>query len=233
MALDDASLLKATEQHVQQILAGNDASHDYSHIERVRRTALHLAALEGLDARGQLVVQLGALLHDISDHKYGGSNEQAQAAIQEFLFSQGQPQDLIADVYAVVASVGFKEELASKHGNSSSSSSSSSLSKEAAVVQDADRLDAIGAIGIARCFTFGGAFKRVLHDPAVPPRLHLTKEQYMQQGHQATTFNHFAEKLLKIKDLMKTASGRQLAQQRHAFMEQYLQQFVAEWEGKA
>ncbi|KAF6252284.1 HD repeat domain-containing protein [Scenedesmus sp. NREL 46B-D3] len=230
MALDRDHLLRATEQHVQQILAGNDASHDYSHIERVRRTALHLAVMEGLDARGQLVVQLGALLHDISDHKYGGSNQQAQAAIKEFLSSHNQAESLTADVCAVVASVGFKEELTKASGNSSSRSS---LSREAAVVQDADRLDAIGAIGIARCFTFGGAFKRVLHDPAVPPRHNMTKEQYMQQGHQATTFNHFAEKLLKIKDLMKTDAGRQLAQQRHSFMEQYLQQFLAEWEGEA
>eukprot|EP00775_Hariotina_reticulata_P004983 gene4985-5225_t len=219
-------LMQQAEAYVRQELQHNDGSHDYSHIERVRRTALHLGRLEALDSHSMLVVELSALLHDLKDWKYCGPDEGAGDAIRAFLSSQGQQHALIQSVVDVVSCIGFKEELASGSGGRH-------VSKEAAVVQDADRLDAIGAVGIARCFTFGGRFNRVLHDPDIAPRLNLTKEQYMAGSANATTINHFYEKLLKIKDLMKTEAGKQVAQQRHAFMEAYLQQFMAEWDGQS
>ncbi|KAJ6419601.1 hypothetical protein OIU84_029669 [Salix udensis] len=119
---------------------------------------------------------------------------------------------------------GFKEELAG-HANGE-------FSPEFGVVQDADRLDAIGAVGIARCFTFGGSRHRVLHDPAIPPRPDLSKEQYMKKEEQ-TTVNHFHEKLLKLKDLMKTKAGQRRAERRHKFMEEFLKEFYEEWDGRA
>lgn len=222
------SAINAAEQFVRQELAGMDASHDYHHIHRVRANARRLAELEGLGADGVLLVDLSALLHDVRDWKYSGNDGATSDAVDIFLRGLGMGQDTIQRVLSIIASVGFKEELAAPLA-----SGRPPLELEAAIVQDADRLDAIGAVGIARCFTFGGAKHRVLYDPAVPPREGLTKEQYMAGAAQATTINHFYEKLLKLKDLMKTESGRQIAEQRHSFMEQYLQQFMAEWDGQA
>ncbi|KAL6762133.1 hypothetical protein V8C86DRAFT_2525419 [Haematococcus lacustris] len=242
----DAQLLHRTEDFVQCALASHDSSHDIWHIRRVRANAKMLAEAEGLTADATRLVELCALLHDVHDWKYSGDASATQTSVKAFLEQQAAPPALIAKVLTIIGSVGFKDELRSSTVSTASaaqevasgqapaahSEPGAGLSIEAAVLQDADRLDAIGAVGIARCFTFGGHFSRTLHDPDVPPRTNLTKEQYMAESARATTINHFYEKLLKLSAMMKTAAGRRAAQQRHDFMLQYLEQFHAEWEGR-
>ncbi|KAF5843085.1 hypothetical protein DUNSADRAFT_2698 [Dunaliella salina] len=220
-------LLAPATDFVQSQLKANamDASHDWDHVLRVRNMAKKLAAEEGLDASTIAVIDLAATLHDVQDYKYSGSATATAISVKAFLTEQEAPDDLIERVLSIISSVGFKDELGRQAGHD--------LSPEQACVQDADRLDAIGAIGIARCFTFGGHFRRKLYDPQIPPRLNLTKEQYMATKDQATTINHFPEKLLKLKGMMKTASGRRIAEGRHACMEQFLEQFYAEYDCRA
>ncbi|EFJ39838.1 hypothetical protein VOLCADRAFT_70359 [Volvox carteri f. nagariensis] len=240
-------VVAAAEDFVRCELAAVDASHDFAHIQRVRANARNLAQLEGLNAGAMALVDLAALLHDVRDWKYSGNHDATTEAVTTFLAGQGLDSETISRVTHIISKVGFKEELAGSNG--SGAEPVPALSLEAAIVQDADRcelrkgelrkplehriLDAIGAIGIARCFTFGGAKHRVLYDPEVPPREGLSKEQYMAGGAQSTTINHFYEKLLKLKALMKTSAGAQIAAKRHEFMEQYLQQFHNEWNGLA
>jgi uncharacterized protein len=173
-----------------------------------------------------LVVELAALLHDVKDWKYSGSETAGADAVRAFLESRGCARELIERVVHVVAHVGFKNELGRAAGQQLQ------LTPELAVVQDADRLDAIGAIGIARCFTFGGARNRAIYDPARAPERNLTKEAYAAQR-DAPSINHFFEKLLRLKELMKSEAGRRRAEARHAFMEAYLKQFFAEVAGEA
>ncbi|CAL8469213.1 g8754 [Coccomyxa elongata] len=201
---------------------GPDASHDWWHIERVRNLALSLADQENLEAASREIVEHAALLHDVADWKYSGSEDTSHGAVKAFLQSQGVEQGKMAAILAIIAGIGFKDELAN---------GCKDISKELAVVQDADRLDAIGAVGIARCFTFGGRFNRVLHDPSVKPRDSLTKQAYMDKTFQQTTINHFHEKLLKLKDMMKTESGKRMAQHRHRVMEEFVTEFYREWDG--
>ncbi|PNW83535.1 hypothetical protein CHLRE_05g234647v5 [Chlamydomonas reinhardtii] len=226
------AVVAAAEAYVRKELAATDASHDFAHIQRVRANARNLAQLEGLSADATCLVDLAALLHDVRDWKYSGSDGATAEAVQAFLADQGVAPDTAQRVLYIISRVGFKEELAAG-GAAEAPPVAVDLAQEAAIVQDADRLDAIGAIGIARCFTFGGAKHRVLHDPEVPPRDQLSKEQYMTGGEKSTTINHFYEKLLKLKGLMKTPAGRRIAEQRHAFMESYLTQFHDEWAGHA
>ncbi|GIL44203.1 hypothetical protein Vafri_1622 [Volvox africanus] len=226
------AVIVAAEDFVRHELAAMDASHDFAHIQRVRANARSLSAMEGLDAEATALVDLAALLHDVRDWKYSGSDDATTRAVTAFLTDQGLDLETINRLVFIISRVGFKEELAGANG-SGTAPQAPALSLEAAIVQDADRLDAIGAIGIARCFTFGGAKHRVLYDPDVPPRDGLSKEQYMAGGAQVTTINHFYEKLLKLKGMMKTSAGSRIAAGRHAFMEQYLQQFHDEWNGRA
>jgi len=206
---------------VKDELKGNDGSHDFHHINRVRKLALSLAEEEHIENTD--VVELAALLHDIKDWKYSGSETAGIDAARQFLQIQHVPEDKIALIVKAIEGVGFKTELGKKL----------EMFPELAVVQDADRLDAIGAIGIARTFTYGGAKNRPIYDPSVPPQKDLTKEQYMAQNKNAPTVNHFYEKLLKLKGLMKTEAGRRRAEQRHAFMEQFLERIFAECDGTA
>ncbi|GAX85131.1 hypothetical protein CEUSTIGMA_g12551.t1 [Chlamydomonas eustigma] len=223
-------VIQAAEDFVRSSLSAHDASHDFWHIHRVRCMARHIAASEGCSSEKIELVELAALLHDVADWKYAGKRDLRQADIvKEFLLSQKVENAVIRNVLDVISVIGFKDELPSQDA---AATSSSCMSIEAMVVQDADRLDAIGAIGIARCFTFGGAFHRILHDPATPPRLELTKELYMKGAGSTenTTINHFYEKLLTLKDRMKTKTGKDMAVKRHEFMENYLRQFHAEWD---
>ncbi|KAL2544262.1 Metal-dependent phosphohydrolase [Forsythia ovata] len=199
-------------------MKGNDASHDAAHAFRVRDLALSLALEEGISSSSDsaLIVELAALLHDIdpSDGKI----------VENFLDKEGMEESKKMRILSIIKEMGFKEEIGGVTGGN--------YSPEFGVVQDADRLDAIGAIGIARCFTFGGSRNSVLHDPNIKPRSDLSKEKYINKDEQST-LNHFHEKLLKLKDLMRTKAGRRRAEKRHKFMEEFLEEFYEEWDGRA
>lgn len=212
-------IISLTAAYVQQTLADAEGGHDWWHIYRVWQLAKEIAKTEAVDSQ---VVELGALLHDIADSKFHGGDESiGPKRAREFLVSQGVEEPTIVAVEQIVRHISFKG------GNEASTYSSPELQ----VVQDADRLDAIGAIGIARTFNYGGFKNRALYDPNIPPKLDMTREEY--KNSQAPTINHFYEKLLLLKDRMHTATAREIAIQRHAFMEQFLAQFYKEWEGKA
>ncbi|WP_432713368.1 HD domain-containing protein [Pedobacter sp.] len=210
-------IISKTIDFVKETLAGAEAGHDWFHIERVFKTAKHINSLEKGD---MLVVALAALLHDIADSKFNGGDEEIGPRIAgDFLQSLGLEPAIIAHVQQIIRNLSFKASLGEI----------TFASKELDIVQDADRLDAIGAIGIARAFTYGGFKNRVLYDPEIKPQQYADKEAYKNTV--APTVNHFYEKLLLLKDLMKTDTGKQLAANRHEFMLSYLQQFFAEWEG--
>ena len=211
-------IITATVNFVKKELAGAEGGHDWWHIYRVWQQARHIA---GKETANLLVVELGALLHDIADSKFHNGDENiGPAKAVAFLQTLHVPEEVVRHVENIIRHISFKG------GNSERSFSSPEL----AVVQDADRLDAIGAIGIARAFNYGGFKNRMLYDPAVTPNLQMTKEEYKSST--APTINHFYEKLLLLKDRMNTATGKELAAARHAFMEGYLEQFYREWNGE-
>lgn len=250
------------EEYVRAALAGNDASHDWQHIARVRALALSLALEEGLDADSPAreVVEVAALLHDVADWKYSGSETAGVEAARAFLQKHSYDPGRLQLVLYLIEHIGFKSELARIEAASAAAAAASTTDGAAAaasapaaaavvpavpslpgvdtslllgLVQDADRLDAIGAIGIARCFTFGGHKKRPLYDPAIPFRADLTAESYKSASAQSPSINHFYEKLLKLKELMKTKAGKSRALKRHVVMEQFLEQFAEECAGRA
>lgn len=211
-------IIDQTISFVKATLANAEAGHDWFHIERVFKTAQTINASEKGNA---LVVSLAALLHDIADSKFNNGDEEiGPQKAGEFLKSLGLTDDLIVHVQEIIRNMSYK----------ASFGTITFSSKELDVVQDADRLDAIGAIGIARAFTYGGYKNRVLYDPEIKPNLNMSKEEYKNTV--APTVNHFYEKLLLLKDLMKTPAGKAMAQQRHEFMLSYLNQFYGEWDGK-
>ncbi len=210
-----ASLINLCEKYVKQTLAHAEGGHDWWHIHRVRKLAVSIAKQEQAN---MLVVELAALLHDIADAKFNGGNEkEGPQMAADFLQSLGVDNEVIKHIVNIITYMSFK--------NSFEIVPFQSL--EMHVVQDADRLDAIGAIGIARTFNYGGFKNRVIYDPAIPPQVYTQKEAYKNST--APTINHFYEKLLLLKDTIKTTYGKQLAEQRHAFMQQYLTQFFTEW----
>lgn len=208
-------LIDNTVTYVKQELAQAEGGHDWWHIHRVWQTAKEIAAKEPVNP---LVVSLGALLHDIADAKFHSGDETiGPARARQFLESQGVDENIITHVIAIIENISFK----------GGHNEGGFTSPELAVVQDADRLDAIGAIGIARAFNYGGFKNRALYDPAIPPDLQMSREQYKNST--APTINHFYEKLLLLKEKMNTTTGRELAAERHAFMETFLEQFYKEW----
>ena len=211
-------LIRETENYVKAEMSQNDSSHDWNHIERVRNLALHIAKKEGLDQESLLVVELAALLHDLKDWKYSGSETAGVQATNDFLINKGVAKHIIDEVCYVVGNVGFSKEIGGKSGE---------IRPTLGAVQDADRLDAIGAIGIGRCLTYGGAKNRILYDPKIPPRTQLNEKEY-KYG-QSTTMNHFSEKLFKLKDMMKTQTGKSIAEKRHQVMFNFVSQFENEW----
>ncbi|XP_076890112.1 uncharacterized protein LOC143541089 isoform X2 [Bidens hawaiensis] len=214
--------VRNAERLVEEMMKANDASHDAAHAFRVRDLALSLAHEEARLSSSPIsieIVELAALLHDIGDYKYL-KNPSEEKIVEDFLEKEGVDVDKSSKILSIIKKMGFKEEI--------NGVTNGSYTPEFGVVQDADRLDAIGAIGIARCFTFGGSRNRVLHDPNIQPRSDLTKDQYMNKDEQ-TTMNHFHEKLLKLKDLMKTKAGKARAEKRHKFMEEFLNEFYQEW----
>jgi uncharacterized protein len=210
--------IEKTIDFVQKTLANAEAGHDWFHIERVFKTAQTINQQEKGDEQ---VVAFAALLHDIADPKFNNGDEELGPNLAaSFLASIAVDADIIAHVKLIIQNMSFKN----------SFDGSGFTSKEMQIVQDADRLDAIGAIGIARAFTYGGFKNRVLYDPAIKPEEHLTKESYKNTT--APTINHFYEKLLLLKDLMNTEAGKLIATERHNFMLLYLEHFYKEWEGK-
>ena len=208
------TLIDNTILFVKQQLENAEGGHDWFHIERVYKNALLIA--EGVDC-DLIVVKLGALLHDIADSKFHGGDETVgPKTARTFLESQNVKEDIILHVIAIIENISFKGGNFEKKFNS----------KELEIVQDADRLDAIGAIGIARTFNYGGFKNRPLYNPNIQPNMNMNKEEY--KNSESPTLNHFYEKLLLLKDKMNTETGKKIAQERHQFMELFLENFYEE-----
>jgi len=207
-----------TVSFVKQQLTNAEGGHDWFHIERVYKNALLITNHEPVDV---FIVQLGALLHDIADSKFHNGDETVGPNVaRQFLFSINVDSAIIEHVIKIMENISFKG------GNELQKFKSAELD----VVQDADRLDALGAIGIARTFNYGGFKNRTLFDPSIKPDFNMDRETYKASN--APTINHFYEKLLLLKDRMNTNTGKRLAEKRHQFMELYLKQFYDEWDGK-
>lgn len=207
-------IIDKTISFVKTTLADAEAGHDWFHIERVLHNAQKINETEKGDP---LIVALAALLHDIADPKFNNGDEEIGPRIAgNFLKNLALDAQLILQVQQIIRNLSYKASLGVL----------TFQSKELDIVQDADRLDAIGAIGIARAFTYGGYKNRLLYDPEIKPNLNMTKEEY--KNSKAPTINHFYEKLLLLKDLMKTEEGKRIAEQRHEFMLSYLAQFYSE-----
>ncbi|MGN7513599.1 MAG: HD domain-containing protein [Allomuricauda sp.] len=218
--MKEDQLINHTIAFVKGELKNAEGGHDWFHIERVYNTSKLLLEHEKGDS---LIVELAALLHDIADPKFHDGDENIGPKMaRNFLESQSVDEKTIEHVVNIIKHMSFKNSL-EKDGTRFSS-------RELYIVQDADRLDAIGAIGIARAFNYGGFKNRELYNPAVPPQPNMTKEEYKKST--APTINHFYEKLLLLKDKMNTETGKKLAEERHLFMLKYLEQFYKEWNGK-
>ncbi len=216
--MSNERIIEQTIAFVKQTLEDAEGGHDWWHIYRVWQLSKLIAGTENVSL---LVVELGALLHDIADSKFNnGDEEKGPLTALHFLNTLDLEESVIEHVVHIIRNISFKG------GKELRKFSSPELD----VVQDADRLDALGAIGIARTFNYGGFMNRELYNPEIPPNLNMTKEEYKNST--APTLNHFYEKLLLLKDLMNTITGRQLAKHRHEFIEQFLDEFYAEWNGR-
>jgi uncharacterized protein len=211
-------LIDKTIAFVKEKLDNAEGGHDWFHIERVYKNSILIAKEEDCDI---MVVKLGALLHDIADSKFHDGDETiGPKTARAFLESENVFEETINHVINIIENISFKG------GNFENKFSS----KELEIVQDADRLDAIGAIGIARTFNYGGFKNRALYNPSIAPNLNMSKEEYKNSN--SPTLNHFYEKLLLLKDKMNTTTGKKIALERHQYMENFLSQFYAEWEGE-
>lgn len=211
-------LIANTIAFVKKELKNAEGGHDWFHIERVYKNSLLIASEENVDTT---IVALGALLHDIADAKFHDGDETVgPMKARQFLETENVSEEIIAHVVKIIENISFKG------GNKDQKFFSDELS----VVQDADRLDALGAIGIARTFNYGGFKNRTLYNPEIKPNLKQTPTEY--KASEAPTLNHFYEKLLLLKDKMNTPTGRKIAENRHHYMEDFLKQFYAEWNGE-
>ena len=218
MNMDKEIVIQKTIDFVKEVLSTAEGGHDWWHIYRVWKLSKHIAKTENVD---MFIVELGALLHDIADSKFhNGDEEIGPRKAREFLSSLNVDEDVIVHVENIIANISFK---GGKHTQKFKSS-------ELDVVQDADRLDAMGAIGVARTFNYGGHKGREIYNPEIKPNLNMTKEKYKNSN--APTLNHFYEKLLLLKDRMNTKTGKSMAEYRHKFMEQFLEEFYKEWNGE-
>jgi uncharacterized protein len=216
--MDRRQVLDAAAAFVRDHLAGDSSGHDWWHIDRVRKTALAVAGEEGADL---FVVELAALLHDVDDWKFaGGDHSAGPKAARTWMETHQVDTHVIDHICRIIAELSFK--------GAGVATPMSSL--EGQCVQDADRLDALGAIGIARTFAYGGHKGQAMHDPQRPPMTHDSFEAY--KSNVGTTINHFYEKLLLLADRMNTSAAKKLAAGRHAYMEQFLAEFLAEWDAR-
>lgn len=220
MDTTEEKIIENTIVFVKKTLKNAEGGHDWFHIERVYKNAKLISKNENVDV---FIVALGALLHDIADAKfYDGDETIGPKMAREFLSSQDVDELIIEHVVNIINHISYK--------NSLSSDGEKFSSNELNVVQDADRLDAIGAIGIARCFNYGGFKNRQLYNPKIKPNLEMSKAAYKKST--SPTINHFYEKLLLLKDKMNTKTGSRIATDRHIYMETFLAQFYAEWDGE-
>lgn len=213
-------IVENTISYVKEILADAEGGHNWFHIERVWKTSLYIREKEG--SGDLLTIELAALLHDISDAKFnGGDDNKGSRMALDYLVKQGIEKEKAKHIRDIIQHVSFKGGFPQDQINTI----------EFQIVQDADRLDAIGAIGIARAFNYGGFKNRPIHDPGMPLQEYSDSKAYHRSD--APTINHFYEKLLKLKDLMNTSTGKKLAAERHEYMLLFLDQFYREWDPKA
>jgi uncharacterized protein len=216
--MNKQAVIHKTADFVKGVLSGSEGGHDWWHIDRVWKLSRNIAETEKADL---FIVELGALLHDIADSKfYGGDEEVGPRVAGEYLSSVNLDREVIIHVQNIIANISFK---GGKHNQEFKSI-------ELDIIQDADRLDAMGAIGIARTFNYGGHMKREIYNPGIKPNLKMTKEEYKNST--APSLNHFYEKLLLLKERMNTETGKAMAEYRHSFMVQYLDEFYLEWNGE-
>ena len=208
--------LKAMKQYAKRVLDSDASGHDWSHIERVVNTTKTIAKAEGADL---FICEAAALLHDVIDDKIVQNPADALKELKKFLTAIEVTPEEIEAIESIITRMSFKNHKEQQE-----------LSLEGKVVQDADRLDAIGAIGVARVMCYSGSIGRPIHNPDMKPRENMTPEEY--RNGESTAIMHFYEKLLKLKDMMNTKYGNELAKGRHEFLETYLEQFYAEWDGK-
>lgn len=214
---DSNFVVEQTSQHVRSLTSQDSSGHDWWHIDRVRNTAVQIARQEGADP---VIVELAALLHDIADWKFHGGDETAgPRAARDWLSQFPLPDQSLDHICDIIATLSFK----------GANVATPMTTLEGQCVQDADRIDAIGAIGIARAFAYGGHKGRAMYDPEHPPTLHDSFEAYKRNA--GPTINHFHEKLLLLRDRMNTTTAKAIADERHQFMEAFLQQFHREWDG--
>lgn len=217
--MNKQEIIDKTAQYARETLEGDGSGHDWWHVYRVWKMAQHIGQNEKAD---MFVVELAALLHDIADWKmHDGDDKIGSKVSRIWLEKLGVDEEVVLHVCEIVKDISFKGAKVENGINT----------VEGKVVQDADRLDAIGAMGIARTFAYGGARSREMHNPEIKPQLHESFEQY--KNNNGTTINHFYEKLLLLKDLMNTKTGKEIAQGRHVIMENFLKEFFEEWEGMA
>ena len=207
-------LIERAQSYVREKFEKEYSGHDFFHTLRVFKMATRIAKCEGADVK---IVQLAALLHDVDDRKLSPETYESQANARSFLCENGVDADVIERVCQIIREISF------------GANDSAPTTIEGKCVQDADRLDAIGAIGIARAFAYGGNHNRMMYSPDIKPNLHMTKEEYIKS--ESTTVNHFYEKLFKLTALMNTQTAIRLAEARDAYMQAFLSEFMDEWEG--
>lgn len=204
-------------EYIKEIFSGDSSGHDYYHTIRVYKLATEIAKQENADAN---IVQLAALLHDVDDIKLSPQTHNTKKNAVDFMTANKLDADMIDIVCKIIDEVSF-----------AGTDSVVPSTIEGKCVQDADRLDAIGAIGIARTFAYGGSRGRKIYDPDIKPRIGMSKEEYKKDLN-STSINHFYEKLLLLKDMMNTTAGKKLAEHRQAVMQEFLNEFLAEWKGE-
>ena len=210
-------MIESAIEYVKKMFCDDCSGHDYHHTMRVYRLAMQIAEQENAD---MLIVQLAALLHDVDDVKLSPETHETKKNAVGFMKNSGVDDKVIASVCKIIDEVSF-----------AGIDSVVPSTIEGKCVQDADRLDAMGAIGIARAFAYGGSKGRRIHDPDIKPMTNMNKADY-HQNHNSTSINHFYEKLLLLKDMMNTETAKKMAMHRQAVMEDFLEEFMAEWEGE-
>ncbi len=216
--MNKVKILKNVTQFTKEKLSEEGTGHDWWHIERVLNNAKNICRTEKAD---RFVVNLAVLLHDVGDRKVTGKDEDDYSIAENCLRENGVPPAVTDRVMFIIKNMSFSSSLGKK---------SADVSKEFEIVQDADRLDALGAIGIARVFAFGGSRARLLYDPSKRPKKFTSKKEYQKM--KSSSFHHFQEKILLLKNLMNTKSAKRIAQKRHKYLESYMAQFLLEWKGE-